>query len=172
MMILRKIDFDKIWYSVMFAATLYLSIFVWSSDLCPGWRAERNVREGQDSPRQADHETIFPKKIKIRGITNIFPRSSIFSHAHQYFPTPTIIFPNLTIFFLTKLFRSSASLYNKGSVNYNEMFSFFCTKNFNQTTILLMLSKWPCLNQGWGHPSLRHIRIVAAISSIKEPKIA
>ncbi len=31
-MILRKINFDIIWYSVIFAATLYLTIFVWSSD--------------------------------------------------------------------------------------------------------------------------------------------
>ena len=31
-MIRCKIDFDMIWYSVMFGATLYLSIFIWSSD--------------------------------------------------------------------------------------------------------------------------------------------
>ena len=31
-MILRKINFDIIWYSVKFVATLYLTIFVWSSD--------------------------------------------------------------------------------------------------------------------------------------------
>ena len=28
-----KINFDIIWYSVIFAANLYLSIFVWSSDI-------------------------------------------------------------------------------------------------------------------------------------------
>ncbi len=27
-----KINFDVIWYSVIFSATLYLSLFVWSSD--------------------------------------------------------------------------------------------------------------------------------------------
>ncbi len=32
-MILRKIDFDMIRYSVIFTATHYLTIFVWSSDL-------------------------------------------------------------------------------------------------------------------------------------------
>ncbi len=31
-MIRCKINFDMIWYSVIFAANLYLSIFVWSSD--------------------------------------------------------------------------------------------------------------------------------------------
>ena len=33
MMIFRKINFDIIFYSVIFAANLYLSIFVWSSDI-------------------------------------------------------------------------------------------------------------------------------------------
>ncbi len=32
MIILRKNNFDQIWYSVIFAATLYLSMLVWSSD--------------------------------------------------------------------------------------------------------------------------------------------
>ena len=32
MMVLRKIDFDIIWYSVIFAAILDLSMFVWPSD--------------------------------------------------------------------------------------------------------------------------------------------
>ncbi len=32
-MIRCKINFDMIWYSVIFAANLYLTIFVWSSDI-------------------------------------------------------------------------------------------------------------------------------------------
>ena len=32
-MILRKINFDMIWYSVMFAAILYLSKFIWFLEL-------------------------------------------------------------------------------------------------------------------------------------------
>jgi len=32
-MIRCKINFDIIWYTVIFAANLYLSIFVWSSDI-------------------------------------------------------------------------------------------------------------------------------------------